>query len=162
MKLTCKYRTFLPIECAITKECAEEIKQAACKRYGDPWEMTIGEFVAVCGGDLARLGDMRDPTVLQVYWVHAFKDFGATLEKTLKRLQVPMDAQEQQAAESMQKMGMAEGMLVFARNYFGLHSFAEAEGVKMIDYVIAKRDTYNQAIYSKRLADLRAKNYKKR
>ena len=153
---------FAAAEEYLTDKGKQALRDAAVELYGDPWQLTIGEFVAVSQNDLSRLGDLTRPTVLQKYWIEAFHAFAEELTKALDALKMPQDAQEMAAAECMRKVSMAEGMLVFARSYFGLHSFAEAEKVTMLDYVIAKRDKYNSAIYQRRLAELRAKKYRKK
>lgn len=157
-----KYADFEGAEQFLTEKGRQQLKDAAVHEFGDPWQLTVGDFVGLCEGDFSRLGDMAEPTVLQVYWCNVFRDFCDELEKVLTALKIPQDAQEVTAAESMRKVSMAEGMVVFARSYFGLRSFADAERVTMLDYVIAKRDAYNNAIFSRRLAELRAKKYRKR
>ena len=157
-----KYRDIVEAEQYLTDDTKNQLTEAACKLYGDPWQLGIGEFVQLTTGDMSRLGDLSDPTVLQVYWLQAFKAFVAEFEKALQGLTMPKDAQELEAENVLHKVGLAEGMVVFARSYFGLHNFAEAEKVSMLDYLIAKRDTYNQAAYNKRLAALRAAKYKRK
>lgn len=159
-----KYSVFAPVEQYATPETIENLKQAAQKIYGDTWSLTIGQFAELSDGNgfYDILGDTSDPTVLQVYWLKAFADFAKDFAKVLESVKIPQDAAELQAAESCKKVSMLEGMLVFARGYFGLHSFADAEQVTLADYVIARRDEYNKAIYSRKLADLRTKQYRKK
>lgn len=157
-----KYSEIAESEQFMTDATKQQLTDAACSVFGDPWQLSIGDFVQLAGGDLSRLGEMTDPTVMQIYWINAFKAFVADFEKALQGLSMPKDAQEIAAEECLRKVSMAEGMVVFVRSYFGLHSFAEAEKVTMLDYLIAKRDAYNQAAYSKRLAQLRAAKYKKK
>lgn len=157
-----KYSEIQAAEVFFTDVTKRQLSEAACSVYGDPWQLGIGQFVTLTTGDTSHLGDMTDPTVMQVYWLHAFRDFVADFEKALKRLTIPKDAQEIAAEDVLIKVSMAEGMVVFARSYFGLTSFAEAEKVSMMDYLMAKRDAYNQAAYNKRLAALRAAKYNRK
>lgn len=41
-------------------------------------------------------------------------------------------------------MTMAEGLLVFARRYFGCRSFSEAERLTLGEWLMAKKDDYNR------------------
>lgn len=157
-----KYAQFVDAERFITEATKQELKEAAQKAFGEYWALTVAQFVAIAGGDVSMLGDVESPTVLQVYWLLGFKDFVQDFSRIMQGLQVPKDAQEMTAEEVTKKTTMAESMVVFLRSYFGLQSFEDAERKTLTDYVVARRDIYNQVAYNKRLAGLRAKQYNKK
>lgn len=145
----------------MAEESKQELIAASQSVYGDYWALPIEDFVAVSQGDVSRLGDMGDPTVLQVYWLKGLREFVKVFEKTLQRMNVPKDAQETAAESATIRVSMAEGMLVFVREYFGLHSFEDAGKKSLLDYVMARRDRFNAYMYNKRLSELRAQQHKK-
>ena len=157
-----RYEDFLTIEPLLSEGSRVALKARAVEIYGDPWGLTLADFIAITGNDLSRLGDMSDPTILQMYWLQCFHEFVEQFQHILESLKMPMDATEEAAAASMKKVSMAEGMLVYARGYFGLHSFSDAEQITITEYVMARRDDYNKAIYNRRLAHLRAAKLKKK
>ena len=62
----------------------------------------------------------------------------------------------------MLKISWDEAILVFVRDYFGLHSFKDAERITMGEILIAKRATYNREKFQRKLAKIQtAKLHKK-
>lgn len=156
VKVGTKYREFEVAEQYLTDASRKELTEAAQKVYGEYWQLTIENFVALSQGDTSMLGNLKDPTVLQVMWLKGLQDFSKMYNDQLLRLQPHKDAQEKAAEAACVKVSAAEGMVVFMREYFGLHSFEEAQQKTLLDFMMAKRDRFNAYIYNKRLADLRA------
>ena len=80
------YATIEPLEKYFRKEMTAELKQAAEVKYGAMYDLEFATFWACAGGDFSHLGDMRNPTVLQVYWVKRFGEFVEEYTKALKGL----------------------------------------------------------------------------
>lgn len=140
----------------LTAQTRSELVRAAQDIYGDFWGTTLDEFVALSEGQVPNFVNEDVPTVLQVYWMQGFKDFVQEYVLQLQRLQVPKSAQEQAAESGLIKVPMSEGLIVFTRNYFGLKSFEEAGKKTVLDYLIARRDVFNSAMFNKKLAEMRA------
>ena len=149
------------VEPYFTPETKTAIQDRAIALYGGMYELTVEQFAALVAGNYKSvLGELARPTVMQVYWLRRFKEFVEEFAGALKNLQPPKDADEAIAAANLPKISPAESMLIFARNYFGLHSFDEASRVTLAEFLIAKRDVYITALYHQRLA--RAKKNKKK
>lgn len=163
-----KYLDFAPFVDLVDESSEAELKKAAEARYGDMWTITIDQFGEYAAGDFSRIGVNTDTdfsfwqkvgivlhvykpgmTVLQYYYILRFGDFVGELVKTLDALKVPQDAREKKASERCRQMTFQESILVFVRNYFGLHSFADAGQLTLADFLIAKKDTYNKAVFEK-------------
>lgn len=155
------YNRICGVEDYFSDKTKAELQRASESLYGKMYDLTIEQFTAITEERYAEvLGDITRPTVLQVYWLKRFKEFVTEFTNALKNLQPPKDADEAIASANLPKISPAESMLIFARNYFGLHSFEEASRVTLAEFLIAKRDVYITALYHQRLA--RAKKNKKK
>ena len=140
-----KYADFAPFEEVITQASIQDIKGAAERKFKNCYELTIDEFFGVCGGDYSLLGDLTEPTVLQVYWLKRFADFGDELAKACERLKIEPTPEQAQANNGCVPMTAQESMLCFTREYFGLPSFYAAGERTMGEYLTARKDKYNEA-----------------
>lgn len=150
------------------EDTREELKRAAQVRYGDPAGMTVGEFIAISHGDfsLIDLFDKNDPdmTALQYFWLESFKDMAEQMKKALDVLKPPQPDGAAQFSQACRPMNMEESMLLFCREYFQLHSFNEARDIYLSDFLLAKKDRYNVAVFEKSRSDhykLKHQNTKK-
>lgn len=156
-----KYVDILAVEKCFTDKSIEELKAAAVKHFGSFYDLTFEAFHECSDGDYTKtLGDISDPTVLQVYWIKAFSDFVKLFVEQLSKLQVPQTADEKKAASNLLQVNWDEGMLVFIRNYFGLKSFKEAEQISMGEILIAKRAQYNSDLFQRRMNNIQMQKYK--
>lgn len=158
-----KYAEFEPVEKYVTKKTAQGLFESAEEKFGKMYDLEFGTFWQ-CGNDnfAEVLGDMREPTVLQVYWKKRFEKFVEEFASTLKAMTLTQTAEEIQAAEGLLKISWDEAILVFVRDYFGLHSFKDAERITMGEILIAKRATYNREKFQRKLAKIQtAKLHKK-
>ena len=69
------YSDFEVFEKCLTQESLQELKRAAEEKYGSMYNLTIDQFFGISNGDFSVLGDMTNPTVLQVYWQKRFSQF---------------------------------------------------------------------------------------
>lgn len=52
-------------------------------------------------------------------------------------------------------------MLIFTRKYFGLQNFGDAEKITLLEYYLAKKDTYSDAIFQRSLQKIQLNKMKK-
>lgn len=146
----------------LTEESKTSIRDLAIRTYGAFNDLTIGRWVECMHGDFSRvLGDITG-SWLQIYWLRAFKEFCEEFPKTLERLSPKMDNDEQRACEGLMQSTLIESLLVFTRNYFGLHSFNEAQEITLGEVLIAKKASYNDAVFRKMLAKIQLEKTKRR
>lgn len=141
----------------IKSEARERLKNAAHERYCDPAGITVGELIELMHGrfDIIDLYDRNDPdmTALQYFWLESFRDMSEKLKRTLDVLKPPQPDGSARFSQACRPMTMEESMLIFCREYFQLHSFDEARGIYLSDFLLAKKDRYNQAAYEKARLD---------
>ena len=102
------------------------------------------------------------PTVLQVYWKRRFEDFVNEFAEALKKLTIPQSPEEAQAAQGLIKVGWDESILVFAQQWFGLHSYKEAEQLTIGEILIAKRAQYNREKFQRQMSQIQMSKFKKK
>lgn len=115
--------------------------------------LTIADFNRVAmHGDWRSLVSSKEEyemTVFEFYTIAGLKDFFEGYARDLERFTMKPDTKEKKAQSACYKVGAVESMLVFAREYFGLHSFHEAERVTLADLLVARKDAYNKAAFQK-------------
>ena len=154
------YATIKPVEKYLADKTVEDLKRAAENHLGGMYDLEFATFWACCAGDFSHLGDMKNPTVYQVYWCKRFADFVKEFTDTIKALQLPPTADERQASEGMLEVTFGEAMLVFMQQWFGLKSYREAERITLGDLLIAKRAAFNQDKFRRSLAAIQARKFK--
>ena len=158
-----KYAEFEPVEKYVTKKTVQGLFESAEEKFGKMYDLEFGTFWQCSNDNFEEvLGDMSEPTVLQVYWKKRFEKFVEEFAAALKAMTLTQTAEEIQAAEGLLKISWDEAILVFVRDYFGLHSFKDAERITMGEILIAKRATYNREKFQRKLAKIQtAKLHKK-
>lgn len=134
----------------LTDKSQNELTKAAEKVFGNPWSLTISQLSDLLSGDFSRLGDLSNPTILQVYWCKRFKSFIEEFSKALENLSLPMDTDEKRATEGLPSVTFIEGLLIFSKNYFHLHSFEQAGRTILSDVLIAKKDVFRTQAQQKK------------
>lgn len=157
-----RYADFEPCEYAVTDEGRELLMAQAEDMYGRCVELTIDEFWGLASGDYSKLGDMSNPSVLQVYWAKRFEQFCEQFTKTIERLHIEPREDEKRAQAGNLKMSPQESMLLFTRSYFGLHSFYDAGKITIGEYLLARKDAYNDVKTKRAYADIQNAKLKKR
>lgn len=138
------YSEFEVFEKCLTQESLQELKRAAEEKYGSMYNLTIDQFFGISNGDFSVLGDMTNPTVLQVYWQKRFEDFCVEFGHMCERLSIKDPSREYLHNGCVDISGL-EGILIFTREYFGLPSFIAAGRRTMGEYITARKDKYNAA-----------------
>lgn len=155
-----KYKDFEQAEKYATQDSLQQIKGAAEKHFKNCYELTIDEFFGVLGGDYSLLGNLKNPTILQVYWLKRFKDFVDEFSKACERLTIQPTPDEQQCKNGCVKVTPQEAMLIFTREYFGLPSFYEAGKRTIGEYLTARKDRYNEARQHRNYEELQKRKLK--
>lgn len=158
------YREFEAVERFVTDSSAKLLTDKAEEKFGQMYDLEFRQFWACSTGNFSEvLGDMSEPTVLQVYWAKRFGKFVEEFTDTLKRLTIAQTQEERQASSGLLQVNWDEAILVFVREYFNLHSFREAERITMGEILIAKRAAYNRDKFHRRLSDIQtAKLHRKK
>lgn len=158
-----KYAEFEPVEKYVKPKAVQRIFESAEEKFGKMYDLEFGTFWQCSNENFAEvLGDMSEPTVLQVYWKKRFEKFVEEFAGALKAMTLTQTAEEIQAADGLLKISWDEAILVFVRDYFGLHSFKDAERITMGEILIAKRAVYNREKFQRKLAKIQtAKLHKK-
>lgn len=156
INLNAKYERFADVLQFVTDESRKELLQQAAK-IRDPYSLTLAEFFACCEGDFSIVNTEK---VGGVCWVENFAVFVEEFSKAIKRMTVQQTPEQKQASAACLPVEWQEGMLVFARRYFGLKSFSEAEKVTIADFLIAKKDDYNTTIYERALHKIQTNKLK--
>ena len=139
------YAQLQPIESVLTEESVQELKAAAEAHFKPCYTLTIDEFFGIINGDFSLLGDMTEPSVLQVYWAKRFADFCEEFSKACERMNFK-DPTQEHLHEGCVKIEPQEAMLIFTREYFGLPSFFDAGQRTIGEYLTARKDRYNEAV----------------
>lgn len=158
-----KYEEFQAVERYVSKSSVQRIYEAAEQKFGNMYNLEFGSFWECANGNYSEvLGDISEPTVLQVYWKKRFEKFIEEFAAQLKSMILPQTSEEIQASEGLLKIGWDEGMLVFVREFFGLHSFKEAERITIGEILIAKRAAYNRDKFQRKLSKIQTEKLRKK
>lgn len=148
------------------EESKNRLQEYAESVFGSPWELALKDFFALSEGNLSFIGleesGYMSASVCQYVWMKDFREVVEQVTNILKRLQVPQSPEAQRASKNCLKMGFKEGVLVFVRKYFGLRSFSEAESVTLGDFIVAKKDEYNGAIFQHSMNEIQKQKLKMR
>lgn len=156
------YSKYADILTFVTDESHKELMAQAAK-IRDPYTLTLAEFFSCCDGDFGCvIKDMINLTTGEALWLEMFQKFVDDFSKILEKLVVPQTPEQKQASANCLPVEWQEGMLVFVRAYFGLKSFGEAENVTIGDYLLAKKDEYNTAIFQRNMAKIQTQKIHKK
>lgn len=160
INLSEKYGLYADILPFVTDESRRELLQKVAE-IRNPYTLTLAEFFACAQGDFSCVvKDAEHPTTGEVLWCENFVSFVEELSKVLKRLTIPQSAEQKQAAKGCLPVEWQEGMLIFARKYFGLHNFTQAEQITIGDFLIAKKDDFNTTIFERNLHKIQTQKMK--
>lgn len=135
----------------------ERIKDAAVTDlFGDGGflNMRIGDLTTVIAGDPRPLYQSGGRTVFDVWRVDAFSDFIDRLVKTLQGYVLPPTAESARIAAGIIPSTFVESVYLFTRKYFGLQSFEAADRIKVSEFLLARRDDYNDKLADRNMSNL--------
>ena len=146
IELNSQYKIYAPLFKRLTDEQRKQAERdcvQALYGQGGLWNVELGSLIRAMQQDFSGLTQGRQPgewTVGDYLIVSSFVEFVELFFKTLKSIKIPETKSERKAAVHAMKVTTAESLLCFVREYFGLHSFAEAEHITLSEVVIARRD----------------------
>jgi hypothetical protein len=151
-----KYIDFVEIESFIDQETKDQIIKASQTKYGDYYDLEVGDFIDFIDPNTERYKVLDDPdiSVFQVYWFIGFKEFIENFMKLIQNFTVKETPEELAASKNCYPTEFAESMLIFSRSYFGLHSFKEATHITLGDFILAKKDSYNSTVFQKTYSNI--------
>lgn len=147
---------FEPWRKYISAEDMEKAKKAAvADRFGKGGfnAMTVGQLTTVLAGDPRPLYRSGGRTLFDTLTVEAFGEFIDKLTDTLKRLTVPPTPESIKLSSGVMPSEFTESVYLFCRSYFGLPSFEAADGLKVSEYLLARKDDYNKQIIDRNVAN---------
>ena len=156
-KTYAEYADYLQL---LTEKSREELSDAA-ENVRPMWDLKIGEFFRLCDGDFSCVVDKENPLLWQVLWSERFPKFVEEFANVVQRLTLEPTPEQKAAAVGCLPMEWQEGILVFARSYFGLHSFAAVEELTLGDYILAKKHDYNTALTERNMHKQQMQRLKK-
>lgn len=165
MRITEKtpYSKIEPLERYLPNESIKEIKAAAVRFYKRGYDLTVDEYFGLIGGDYSLLGDLREPTILQVYWLKYFaEDFLPTFSRDCEAYKSPLNSKQREAQSGTYDMTMQECIVVFLQSYFHLPSFAAAGTLTLGEYITARKNRYNCDIVQQNYDRISRREMKKR
>lgn len=143
-----KYKDFVQYEKVLTKESEADLMKAAEQYFKPCYQLTLNEFWKVLNGNFDLLGDLTEPSVLQVYWIKRFTAFADEFKQSVEKLNTETPEMQGLDANCV-KILPQESMLIFIREYFGLPSFMEAGQRTIGEYILARKDRYNEFVLRK-------------
>lgn len=158
----------LPYLNNIPAESEAVLREAGRRTYapsGDWWQLSTGEFLSLSTGDLTLITKgvaQEQITVWQYYALLDFKEWAADFASLIEKLTPPQTMEQMQVCKMLPKNTIQEALLIFNRNYFGLHNFAEAEKIPIFDVLIAKKDTYAKALFEHEWQRAQMRKYRSR
>lgn len=148
------------------EEVTKLVGQLKAEPFMDLWQLTIADLSCMFHGELPkRVADKMSksmPTSIYVGRLRYFREFCETFTSSMEEFSIPPTAEGRQASVGLPTFNENEGLLVFARSYFGLKSFTDAEYVTLADVFLAKKDQYITAMYERRLNDIQQRKFKMR
>lgn len=156
LKPYAEYAEYLQL---LTAKSREELS-AAAEKVRPMWDLKIGELFRLCDGDFSGIIDEK-PLLWQILWVERFPKFFEEFVRVVARLTLEPTQEQKAAAAGCLPMEWQEGILIFARSYFGLHSFAAVEELTLGDYILAKKHDYNTALTERNMHKQQMQRLKK-
>lgn len=161
-----KYIKHLIILTNMDEESRKRLEADAEEHYGSPWSLTLRDFFALSEGDLTYIGLTKETeieaSVRQYIWSQMFADMVQQVTAILQKLQVPQTEDAKRASEFCIKSSIKEHAIVFARKYFGLRNFTEAEEITIADFIVAKKDEFNAAMFQHAMNEIQRNKIKKK
>ena len=142
----------------------KRIYEDAEKEYGSPWSLKLRDFFALMENDLSYLGidKLYNTTVRQYAWIMDYRECAERVGELLKAFVVPQSPEAQRASQKCIKMSSKEAVMVFVRKYFNLPSFDAAMDIPLSDFIVAKKNEFNNSIFQYTMMQIQKQNFKKK
>ena len=170
MKITHKSKLvhFLPFIDLIEKDSEKALKEQATKYFlpNGFWYISLGSFLNAINGNFDGLFGkefkMQKATVFEYYLIAAFKDFVDEFSNVMSNLNLKPTIDEAQASSNLTKVEFSEGFLVYAMKTFGYKSSKEAEECVLIDFLMRKKDDFNNQLFQRNIAAIQERKFAKK
>ena len=170
MKITHKSKLvhFLPFIDLIEKDSEKALKEQATKYFlpNGFWYISLGSFLNAINGNFDGLFGkefkMQKATVFEYYLIAAFKDFVDEFSNVMSNLSLKPTIDEAQASSNLTKVEFSEGFLVYAMKTFGYKSSKEAEECVLIDFLMRKKDDFNNQLFQRNIAAIQERKFAKK
>lgn len=162
-----KWLKLSPLWALLTDKQRDEVMNVAEKELGTMWQLQLIQFFACINGDfkvinLTKETKDEDVTVLQYVWVLRFQEFVTQLTELLEKLVLPETMDSKNASKGLVHLTFEESVYSFCREFFGLHSFNEADTLTMHEYLLARTIQYNKELYQNNMNKIVEKRMKAR
>ena len=161
-----KYIDHIILLTNMDEDSKNRLREDAERVYGSPWGLALKDFFALSEGDLTYIGLERGrqltASIRQFVWMHEFSEVVEQVIGILQKLQIPQSDDAKRASEYCLKSTSKESVYLFTRRYFGLRNFNEAAEIPLSDFILAKKDDYNSAIYQHAMNGIMRNKFKKK
>lgn len=128
----------------------------------DFMQITIGDFSEMTEfgmpEQLRKELENKDISVFEVLrMINACEKFMKDFSNVMQRYQITPDLREQQASIGLPEFSPIENMLIFCQSFFGLPNFGEAEKITILEFKIAKKKSFSDAMYQRNLSKIKTK-----
>lgn len=141
----------------ITAEDIERAKDVCPSDFDfDFWQLKIKDLESIMDGripePIIEMFKFEGITVVEFFRREkSFEAFINNFSDLIEASTLKQTPEELRASEKVPKFMKHEGFLVFAREYFGLKSFSEAEDVTLADLFLAKKDVYAKRVFEREM-----------
>lgn len=157
-----KYAEFVPLLPFIDDDQKQKLYKAAEAHFKPYNTLTFDEFFGILEGDYQLLGDLKEPTVLQAFWLENFEHFVQSFTTACEQMTLPPTPESTRYSAGCKPFEPKAAMLVFVREYFGLHSFTDCGKITLGEYITARQDKYNEQIMQRNQSRELERKYKKK
>lgn len=132
-------------------EAVEQLLQQVSNRAQDVnfESLSVKSLLELLSGKLPTEldGRLNGGTVEQFGEVlHSLRDGVATFEAFMKRTTPPKTPESVKMAKGQEPQGLEEAVLWTLRTAFSLHGFEDAHRLTIYEYMVARKNIYNEAI----------------
>lgn len=120
----------------------------------DFWQMSIGDFSPCFEGgmpsDMVEMLNKENITVFEVVAIqNAVISFVKEFTEAMQIFTLLPDNDTLSAQSGIPNFSPIENMLIFTREYFGLHNFGSAESMTLLEYMLAKKHDYARQLFDR-------------
>lgn len=133
----------------------------------DYWQLTIKDLSVILDGQIPdsimNLWSDEDITCAEFFRrSSSFEQFIVQFCDIMDELTQKPTMDEKKASAGLPQFRKHEGFLVFAREYFGLKNFTEAENITLGDIYLAKKDSKIKVMFQRNISNQLIKNTNKK
>lgn len=114
--------------------------------------MTIGEFSEIVLNENKYIQNLLKPNEKVLVCCGKLRSFRRQMKNItdyLQKMSIPQSLEEKMAGKDVEAPDFISRMLIDVTKFFNLHSFAEAEQIKVCDYLLILQDQVATAKYNR-------------